>query len=85
MNPVCRRLSCLKYSEHSFGQRSEGCARSVTSRYRLPGGRTYFGAGIDTNIEFASDQSGPECGEPLATIEPRLEKKGVDFSLKNVD
>ncbi len=48
-----RRFELLNYSEHSLGSGAEACAVSYI-QIKTEDGRTYFGAGTDTNIERAS-------------------------------
>jgi 2-isopropylmalate synthase len=46
-------FTLLSYSEHSLGSGAEARAVSYI-QIKTTGGRTFFGAGIDTNIELAS-------------------------------
>ena len=48
-----RRFELLNYSEHSLGSGAEARAVSYI-QIKTEEGRTYFGAGTDTNIERAS-------------------------------
>ena len=47
------KVEILSYAEHSLGQGAEARAVSYI-QVRTDRGRTLFGAGVDTNIEFAS-------------------------------
>ena len=47
------KFDVLSYAEHSLGTGAEARAVSYI-QIKLAGGRTLYGAGIDTNIELAS-------------------------------
>ncbi|AHF93580.1 2-isopropylmalate synthase [Opitutaceae bacterium TAV5] len=44
----------VSYSEHSIGRGADTLAVSYIQVKSMPGGNTFFGAGMDTNIELAS-------------------------------
>ncbi|MDR1279978.1 MAG: 2-isopropylmalate synthase [Opitutaceae bacterium] len=44
----------VSYSEHSVGRGADTLAVSYIQVKSMPGGNTFFGAGMDTNIELAS-------------------------------
>ncbi|MDR1010895.1 MAG: 2-isopropylmalate synthase [Opitutaceae bacterium] len=52
-NTPLPKFELISYSEHSLGKGAEARAASYI-QIKTPRGRTYYGVGINTNIEFAS-------------------------------